>query len=324
MYSIQDAHDFIQLLQNGHHIRIISHRNPDADSVGSMIAFAEICKHYHLTYEIMTVDPIPQKLSFLTEGFKILHVDPENLDELQNEQTDLVAFLDCGQLNRAGIFGELILPHQKIINIDHHISNPLFGDFNSVIDISSTCELLYHLIISLRIPLTKHLATCLYVGILTDTGMFQFDKVTSMTHYVIAHLLEYHIDHFRIYQHIYQDNPIDWLHLLKTGLKNLELFNQDCVAMIAFSQKELSQFDDIHLLFPIIMATDSIKICVILKEKEDNSISVSLRSKEPINVALIAQAFGGGGHIFASGCRTTKHTLLEFKTIVYAEIEKYL
>ncbi|MGL4676783.1 MAG: DHH family phosphoesterase [Brevinema sp.] len=324
MYSIQDVYDLVQLLKNGHHIRIISHRNPDADAVGSIIAFTEICKFYHLTYEIMVVDSTPKKLSFLTKGVEITHIDPEDLDDLQNEQTDLVVFLDCGQLNRAGILGELLLPHQKIINIDHHTSNPLFGDLNIVVDISSTCELLYHLIISLNIPLTKHLSTCLYVGILTDTGMFQYDKVTPMTHYVVAHLLEYNIDHFYLYQHIYQDNPVNWLALLKKGLENLQLLYHDSVAIITFSHQELYPFDDIHLLFPIIMSTDSIKLCAILKEKEDSSISVSLRSKDTINVATIAQVFGGGGHIHAAGCRTTKHTLLEFKKIIYTEIEKHL
>ncbi len=318
------SQELISILHSGQHIRILSHRNPDADAIGSMVAFASVCEHFKLSYDLMGVDPVPNNLMFMMEGLDFQIVDPEKLDEVQNEQTDIVAFLDCGQLNRAGNFSEIILPHQKLINIDHHMSNTMFGDFNCVEDISSTCELLYNIIDALGVPMTNKLATALYVGVLTDTGMFQYEKITADSHRVIAELFEYGVDHFHIYRHIYQDNPISWLSLLKNALNKIEFFEDNKLAMICLTLDELQQCDDVHILFPIIMSTREIEVCIILKEKEDDSISASLRSKEAVNVAHIAQTFGGGGHIKASGCRSTKYSLSEFKELLYNETTKHL
>ncbi|MDK2819033.1 MAG: bifunctional oligoribonuclease/PAP phosphatase NrnA [Spirochaetota bacterium] len=328
MSSINQLNTFLQILQNGHHIRIISHRNPDGDAIGSMLAFAHICEHYKLNYDIILIDPVPKNLLFIVENININYLNSTQIDEIQNEQTDIIAFLDCGQSDRAGSLCDYILPHQKIINIDHHMSNPLFGDFNCVLDISSTCELLYNIIKKLNIPLTQKIATAIYVGILTDTGLFQYNKVTAQTHQVLAHLMEFDIDHFKIYQNIYQTHPISWIPLLKKGIENLELFDNNTIAIMSFSYHDISMakdgFDDTHILFPIMLSTKSIRVCAILKEKEDNIISVSLRSKDQINVAEIAQVFDGGGHIRAAGCRSSKYSLQEFKKNIYIEIKKHL
>ena len=329
MCSKNDLNTFLQILQNGHHVRIISHRNPDGDAIGSMIAFAHICEYYKLSYDLILIDPIPENLLFFVEDINFSYFDSSSdNDEIQNEQTDIIAFLDCGQINRAGTICDYILPHQKIINIDHHMSNPLFGDFNCVLDISSTCELLYNIMKTLDIPLTQKIALALYIGILTDTGLFQFDKVTTQTHQIIAYLMEFGIDHFKIYQNIYQTHPISWIPLLKKGIENLELFDDDSIAIMTFSHSDISMdkegFDDTHVLFPIMLSTKSIRVCAILKEKEDNMISASLRSKDNTNVADIAQIFGGGGHIRAAGCRSSQYSLQEFKKIIYTEIKKHL
>ena len=328
MSSINELNTFLQILQSGHHVRIVSHRNPDGDAIGSMVAFAHICEYYKLSYDLVLIDPIPENLLFFVEDINFSYLESSDIDEVQNEQTDIIAFVDCGQINRAGAICDYILPHQKIINIDHHMSNPLFGDFNCVLDISSTCELLYNMMKTLDIPLNQKIASALYVGILTDTGLFQFDKVTTQTHQIIAHLMEFNIDHFKIYQNIYQTHPVSWIPLLKKGIDNLELFDNDTIAIMSFSHNDITMnkegFDDTHVLFPIMLSTKSVRVCAILKEKEDNMISASLRSKDDTNVAEIAQIFDGGGHIRAAGCRSSKYSLQEFKKIIYTEIKKHL
>lgn len=328
MPSLQKLQDLMNILRSGHHVRILSHKNPDGDSIGSMIAFAEICDYYGLTYDTILSDPLPKNLLFLEKNLNPIYFNPNDINELLNEQTDIIVFLDCGQLNRVGIIHESILPHQKIINIDHHLSNPFFGDFNCVHDISSTCELLYRIMLSLEIPLTLKSVEALYIGVLTDTGMFQFEKTTVDTHIMISDLLEYGIDHFGLFQQIYQSNPSTWIALLKKGFEKLELHDNDSVAFISLSLQDFDLspkgFDDTHVFFPILLATESIRICVIFKEKEDQSISTSFRSKDPINVASIAQAFGGGGHTYAAGCRTSRYGLEEFKSMIYQEIKKHL
>ena len=328
MISKEKVYELVQFLKKSQHVRILSHRNPDGDAIGSMIAFTIICDFFNISYDLYLTDVVPYNLRFLTENVTIQFFNPKDIDELQNEQTDTVIFLDCGQLNRVGDIGEFILDHQQIINIDHHMSNPLFGDFNYVMDMSSTCELVYWIIKELDIPIPYSIATALYVGLITDTGKFQYDKVTPSSHKMAAELLECGVQADKISQLIYQSNPISWIPLLEKGLSTLELHNDNSLAIMSFTLEDLSQeddgFDDTHVLFPIMLATESIRICVILKEKNDGTVSASLRSKDDINVAKIAQVFGGGGHIRAAGCRTRQHSLLDFKKHIYNEIQKAL
>lgn len=323
----EKTNELKEILLQGHHVRIISHRNPDGDSLGSMLAFTTICDHFHLTYDLFTIDPIPENLLFLTKNSKIKEFDSNNTDDqLSNEQTDIIAFLDCGQLNRAGALIETILPHQITLNIDHHISNTLFADFNYVVDITSTCELLYHIIMELDIPLNYNVAQQLYVGVLTDTNRFQYDKVTAKTHFMIAQLLEYDVNPSQIYQIIYQNYPMGWLKLLQTCLTHMELFYNNTVALITFTLQDFetipNHFDDTNILLPIIAMTSSIQIYAIIKEKDDGTIAVSLRSKNDIDISVVAQVFGGGGHKNAAGCRTKDLSLAEFKAAIINEIDK--
>ncbi|MGL4393916.1 MAG: DHH family phosphoesterase [Brevinema sp.] len=316
------------LLKNARHARIVAHRNPDGDAVGSMLAFSYICDAFQLSYDVMVVDPIPEYLDFLPHMDKVTNYCELSEEEeiISNEKTDLVIFLDCGQINRAGVLADTILSHQKIVNIDHHISNTMFGHLNYVADITSTCELLFHIIQHLGLPLTKDLACLLYTGILTDTGHFQYDKTTAMTFAAVSALVEAGVKPYEIYNYIYQSYPTAWLSLLKNGLNKLELYDKDRVAIIAFSQNDFADgFDEITILAPIIASTDSIEVYALIKEKEDGTVSASLRSKsDDIDVAKIAEAFEGGGHQKAAGCRTSIHSLEEFKEMVKCEILKHL
>ncbi|MGL4389168.1 MAG: DHH family phosphoesterase [Brevinema sp.] len=316
------------LLKNSQHIRIITHRNPDGDALGSMLAFAYICESFQINYDMFILDEIPGNLLFLPGIDKIIQYETIKEDEelYLNEKTDLVVFVDCGQLNRSGILSDMLLPHQKIVNIDHHISNTYFGHLNYVADISSTCELLFHIIGELGLDISQDLAEILYIGILTDTGCFQYDKTTAITLEVVSKLLLVGVNPYKIYIHIYQSYPTSWLSLLKQGLNKIELYHNDSLAMIAFSQDDfIDGFDEITVFLPIISATASIEVYVLLKEKEDQSISVSLRSKSNrIDVSKIAEVFGGGGHQKAAGCRTNIHLLHEFKEMIKFEILKHL
>ncbi|MGL4562764.1 MAG: DHH family phosphoesterase [Brevinema sp.] len=316
------------LLKKQHHIRIISHRNPDGDAIGSMLAFSYICTKFNISHDLFILDNIPQNLTFLPNIDKIKLYNPTNEYEeiLLNEKTDMVVFLDCGQINRAGIFADIMTPNQKIINIDHHISNTDFGDINYIVDISSTCELLFHIIQELEIEISLDLAKVLYAGILTDTGCFQYDKTTHTTLEVVAKLLLIGVNPYEMFSNIYQSYPLSWLNLLKQGLNHIEFYHNNSLAMIPFSQEDfIDDFDEITVLLPIIAATESIEVYVLIKEKEDKTISASLRSKsDRIDVSKIADVFGGGGHQKAAGCRTNNHTLHEFKEMIRLEILKHL
>jgi len=323
----KDIKKLEKLLSQSQNLRIVSHRNPDGDSLGSMLSFANICEYYNLSYDLYIIDPIPDTLLFLVENYTIKVFNPNDISEqLLNEQTDMIIFLDCGQINRIGNLYDTILPHQTIINIDHHISNTLFGDLNIVLDITSTCELLYYIIQELYIPLTYNLAQQLYVGVLTDTNKFQYEKVNAQTHSMLANLLEYGISPTHIYQLIYQSYPIEWFSLLQKALAKIELYHNNSIAIIPFSLQDFqdipNNFDDTNILMPIIAMSSAIQVYIIIKEKDDGTIAASLRSKNNLDVSKIAQFFQGGGHKHAAGCRTKNLSLIEFKQELLQEINK--
>lgn len=313
-----------KILLSASRVRITTHQNPDGDAIGSLLAFSFLCSYFNIEYDLIIHDYPPPNLHFLPRFKEIELWTDSTMQKLQNENTNVICFLDCGQIDRAGSVSQDILSHQTIINIDHHLTNPLFGDINIVHDISSTSELLVHIYHILNIPITKEIAENLYLGILTDTGCFQYDKVTSNTHILAAELINCGILPTKIFQYVYQSYPESWLILLQISITHLEIYQDIAITYITLEDiKNADGFDDTNVLLPIFATLKNIQVYAFLKEKENNIITASLRSKNNTNVAQIAELFGGGGHRQAAACRTSQYSLVEFKEKILSAIQNY-
>jgi phosphoesterase RecJ-like protein len=216
----------------------------------------------------------------------------------------------------------------RLINIDHHISNTKFGEINLVEEsASATAEIAYKLIKSMGIFIDKDMAECIYTGIVTDTGMFQYSNTSEETHSIAAELIIAGVSPSDIFNKVYQNSPKEKVLLMKEALQSLDFHFNEMVSCITISKVQIERIamEDLDTEGIVNLARDiaGIEAAVFLKEKEPNIIKASLRSKDMIDVCAVAKEFGGGGHTRAAGC-TIHGSIENAKTQILQAIEKQI
>ncbi|MBF0490890.1 MAG: bifunctional oligoribonuclease/PAP phosphatase NrnA [Candidatus Omnitrophica bacterium] len=303
-------------------ILVTTHHNPDADAACSALAMTLVLKKMGKITTLVDEDALPSWLDFLP-GAKTFY---KNAD-IKPPVFDLVIALDCGDRLRIGGVSKLI-NGQKLINIDHHISNDLFGDVNLVLlKSSSTCEILFDLFRSAKVKLTKDLAVLLYAGIMTDTGSFRYDNTTAKTHEIIVELMRFGLNPADLYQRLYVGIPssdikkfIDVIHSADLVLKN-QVY---CVMLPKKVVDSFSKgFDLKEKIFGFLRSVEGIEVVVILHEIASHLTRINLRSQNDFDVSQLASLFQGGGHRKAAGAKTDVG-LEESKKKILAAIRRSL
>ncbi len=282
-------------------ICIISHVNPDGDSIGSLLGLGIALKRDNeKDIRLALVDDIPNEYKFLPRIDYLQNID-------NNDKFDLLITLDCSDLNRLGSCKYVSDNSSYIINIDHHKSNDYFGDINIVDSkASSAGELVFKLLKNMNTDIDKEIATCLYVSISTDTGSFKYDNTSSFTHNVAAELLEKDINKNEITTQIYQNRSLSKTKLFIKSINSMEMYLNNKIGVVIVTQDMLKSCDadikDVDGIVEFVRDISSVEVACILKELDSNEIKVGLRSKTDIDVAEICEKFRGGGHAKASGC----------------------
>lgn len=311
----------IDIINKGSRFLVISHVNPEGDAVGSAIAMGLGLKKLGKYSKVFFNDNIPNVLKFLPGAEDIAH----NIDS--NEIYDAAIVVDCGQLNRVGNNFKTIQQKCKIINIDHHITNDMFGNINVVIpDASSTGEVVYDLLTLMDVPITKDIAVNLYTSILSDTGSFRYSSTTPHALAVASELLKAGVDPWNISQRLYESHPVKRFKLLGKVLNTLEVTEDGQIAVLVVTLdmlKDAGADKDITEGFVnFARAVEGVEVGILFRESKPGEYKMSFRSRGNINVAEIGGIFGGGGHKNAAGCNITG-TLEEVKEkILSAAIEK--
>jgi len=288
----------VELIKESRNIAILSHIMPDGDNIGSCLALYNALVKLGKNVVVVLDDDVPEVYRFLKNSDQI--VKPECSYDL-----DLVVTLDCGDTGRFGKSAKY-LESNKIINIDHHISNTNFGHYNIVdTNASATAELVYELIKKLEITLDKDICECIYTGIVTDTGQFQYSNTTSATHRIVAELISNGVEPAKVYKDIYQNNSLSKIKLLGEALSSIELHYNNKIASIIL-RKELfekvgAKDEDSDGIINYARDIKGVEVALLFREIEDGKIKIGFRSKDFINVNEIAQKFGGGGHKRAAG-----------------------
>lgn len=308
----QDIKEIKALLIAPKHIVIVPHKNPDGDAMGSTLGLY----HYLLknNHEVTVIAPndYPDFLKWLPgHEHVIIHESDKNHSERLIEEADIIFTLDFNALHRAG---EMEIPLAKSnaikIMIDHHQQPDPYAKYVfSDVSMSSTCEMVYRFISMLDDieVIDDKVATCLYTGILTDTGSFRFPSTTSVTHIVAADLIDKGANHFEIYNSIYDTNSYERLQLLGVALKNLKVIPEYRTAYITLSQDELNAANfrkgDTEGFVNYGLSIKNIIFAVIfIEHKQEGIIKISLRSEGDFSVNEFSrQHFGGGGHNNAAG-----------------------
>ncbi len=294
----------IEIINNSKNIYIGSHINPDGDNIGSLLALGMALKEIGKTVHILKVDNIPKDYQFLPN----VHLISK---PTKDEKIDLFIALDCSDLDRLGSGKEIALKADKILNIDHHITNDNFGHINIVSSsASSTGEMVYYLIKELNIPINKDIAECLYVAISSDTGSFMYDNTSSNTHRVAADLLDKGINLNSITTQLYQNRSLERTQLFIESLRNLNLYYDGKVGTIKITQKMLEDneatMEDTEGIISFIRDIENVEVACVLKEYDNKEIKLSLRSKKYLDVSKVCLEFNGGGHKRAAGCTIFK------------------
>jgi bifunctional oligoribonuclease and PAP phosphatase NrnA len=297
-------------LQQATSIMISAHVGPDGDTLGSMLGL----KHALLGYfpNIQRIDcliagKMPDIYRFMPGIEAVCNVETA-LPGAVLPHYDLAISVDCGAIERLGPNRERFETATQSLNIDHHISNQGFAQINLIdIQAAASAEVVADLLSWLGIALTTPMASCLYVGLMTDTGGFKYKNSTPKVFQLAGQLVAAGADPELIYKHIYETRPYRQVQLHAHALSQLDWFNDKQVAIATITRDQLAQFgcDDEHLegLVESIRQIDTVVLAGLLKETRQGTMKLSLRSdSHDLNVAELLAPLGGGGHKMAAGC----------------------
>src|SRR6267143_2755121 len=241
------------------------------------------------------------------------------------EDVDLVVALDTAVQTRLGTALDAVGSAKMMINIDHHPSNPAYGDLVYVDPVSpATGQILFELIADQKLPMTQEIAENLYVAISTDTGSFQYPNTTARTFEIAAELVRGGVDVGRVSQLTYENYPRRRAELLRDLLGTMRFEADDRVASFSLSlatAKKLGVLpEDNEGLIDHLRAIHGVIVAVFFEELADGKVRVSMRSKtENVNVCAICEKFGGGGHVLAAGARV-RGSLAEVEKKILEEV----
>ncbi|WP_160315577.1 DHH family phosphoesterase [Thermincola ferriacetica] len=292
-----------EAIRKAKHIIVCGHAMPDGDSIGSTLAMGLFLKSMDKKVTMLTPDPIPQIYGFLPLVQEIK--PPEEFPD----DADTAVILDCTDLNRVGAYlADRLKKVPVLINIDHHISNQVYGTYNYIdATAAATGEQVYRLINVFDKPVNQDLATCLYVALVMDTGSFRYENTTDKTHMICAELLKTGINAAYINTCLFENKDVTGLLLLGRALSRLKVSDCGRVAWISIPlqlAQELGAKDE-HaegiVNYP--RQVRGTVVGLLFREIAPNRVKVGFRSKETVDVNKLAAFFGGGGHPKAAGCQ---------------------
>ena len=308
-----------QILREHRRFAILGHVRPDGDALGSQLRWRFLFKHlekncaYGMKMECWRSIP----------SFHALSCSPSRPPT--PEDFDVAIALDTAIQNRLGTALPAVRSSKIWINIDHHASNPGYGDVVYV-DSSApaTAEIIFRLIKSEGLPFNRDIAENLYAAISTDTGSFQYPKTSAHTFEIAAELIRTGLDVGRLSQLLYENYPRRRLELLRELLRTMRFQQEGHVASFSLTLKTAAELgvlpEDNEGLIDHLRAVRGVIVAVFFEELSDGKVRVSMRSKtEVVDVCAICQKFGGGGHTLAAGARV-RGTLPEVEARVLAEV----
>ena len=308
-----------QALREGGRFAVLSHVRPDGDALGSQLALGLSLKRLGKDVRIWNEEGMLEKYSFLPSANLLTKppADPEDVD--------VAIALDTAIQNRLGTALPAVRSAKVWINIDHHPSNPGYGDLVYINPKApATGQILFELIRSEKLPIDAAIAENLYVAISTDTGSFQYPNTTARTFEMAAELVRAGVDVGRVSQLTYENYPRRRAELLRDLLGTMRFEANDRVASFSLSlatAKKLGVLpEDNEGLIDHLRAIHGIIVAVFFEELADGKVRVSMRSKsEKVNVCAICEKFGGGGHVLAAGARIPG-TLAEVEKKILEEV----
>ncbi|MBI5810057.1 MAG: bifunctional oligoribonuclease/PAP phosphatase NrnA [Deltaproteobacteria bacterium] len=297
----------IEQIKKGRKFLVVSHVNPEGDAVGSLLGLALALKNAGKDVTPYLEDPLPDVFRFLPGAELVVH------DLAGKGPFDATFAVDCGQKERLGKGFCGLKEPGVVINVDHHATNDRFGGINIIVpDASAAGELVFDLCKEAGLRITRDVAVNLYVAIHTDTGSFRYSSSTPGSFIKAGELVKLGADPWDISMRVYENYPAKRYKLLGMVLSTLEVIDVPCggakcdiakvVVTLEMLRKTGAEKDLADGFVNYARGIEGVEIGVLFRECASNEYKVSFRSKGDIDVASVAEGFGGGGHSHAAGC----------------------
>jgi phosphoesterase RecJ-like protein len=291
------ASDIQRLIEDAREIGCLAHKDADADSLGSALAFAEALREMGKSVHTVVPSPLPRALTYLP-GYATIVEDPPALD--------LLFTFDCATVHRFGDKAELVERVAHVINVDHHASNDGFGEIN-VVDTaaSATGQVVYRLLRAMGCPISPETATNLYAALLTDTGGFRHENTTEAALRLGADLVGLGADAGWIALKSYKSRTVAQLHLEGMAVARSQtesggrlIWSEITTAMLEETGTTLQEAEGV---IDQLQTVEPMKVAVLFKEAGPQLTKISVRSRDEIDATRVCTPFGGGGHRRAAG-----------------------
>jgi len=315
--------DAVEVLRSAERISVFCHENPDGDTLGAALAIAMAAERLGKQAEVVSVDPPPPFLAFLP-GVERVRRSP-------GLEPDVAVVVDAGELSRIGsVATEQAdwFARARIVNIDHHVSNPGYGEAVWIDpEAAATCEMVTLLLPELGVPLDAELATVLMAGIVQDTHTFAHPNATARTLRVAAELVEAGAPLSAINRAVYADKPFSTLALWGLMLAGIGQRAEGRIVHASMSAEMLARTGEQPTasegFVDLLGSTRLADVTILFKEVGPSETRVSVRTSARADAVAITSAFGGGGHARAAGC-TLEAPLDAAREPVLAEAEREL
>lgn len=302
--ELQHLEEAVAFLSEGSEYLLTSHINTDADGLGACLALRRVLRRMgKQAIVVIPQEPSPQ-LGFLNDFASIRQAT----DETCRARFRRAIVVDCSDLARIGEARGCIAADARILNVDHHGDNSLFGQVNLVAPVgSSACEVAYHLTLATGVEVDPQMAALLCAGILFDTGGFRYASTTPETLEVAAELVRRGARLDLLAERLFHTRGLAAVRSIGTGLSSLELALDGRVAILSLPRSGC-EGADAEVIVDYGLQVEGVEVSVLLRQEQDGGLRVSLRSKGAVDVHAVASELGGGGHTRAAGCRLEGQT----------------
>lgn len=292
--------EFARSVEQADHIIVGTHLNPDGDALGSAISMGLYLDSLGKSFEVLCHHAAPRNLRFLPFVDRIRTEGTE-------KKADLGIILDLDSTERLGNHKERFDAVPKLIVVDHHVPHQAPGDVRIVnTSAAATAELLTKLYLQLGAPISPDMATCLYTGIVTDTGSFRFRNTSPSALQAAATLLERGAAFEKVSEEVFQSRQLSSARLLGHTLETMKLDMNDKLAWGVLSHRDFTwanaKDEDTEGFVNELLSIETVQVAALFREAVPGKIRVSVRSRGTIDVAEVTRKFGGGGHKNAAGC----------------------
>ncbi len=288
--SVKECADILREKDN---ILILTHANPDGDTLGSGFALCRALMKIGKICAVINADDIPKKYNYLFDDIVEIKFKP-----------DYVVAVDVATVN---LLGGLEEQYKIDMCIDHHSTNTEYANLLLLEDVPAACQIMYEVVLALGAEVDKKIADCLYTGLTTDTGCFRYDSTTAQTYRVAADLIDAGADNGRINRIMFETKSKTYARLERLAIESMRFYEHERVAVITVTQEMFqltgSNAQETEGLAPLTRQIEGVEIGITIQERPDGTCKASIRTFESVNAAELASCFGGGGHAQAAGCR---------------------